>query len=90
MTSLLQSISRIYKLNIPNIFYWSPKITLPRILSCHLRWLAILMPIKPLKNGLFKLAYFFESGAIAISSYDSKKIFQQSLHKLLQIINGNM
>lgn len=60
MKNMFQSITRIYKLNIPNIFYWSPKITFPRILSCHFRWLAIVMPVKPLKNGLFKMAFFFE------------------------------
>ena len=57
---MFQSITRIYKLNIPNIFYWSPKITAPRILSCHFRWLAIMVPVKPLKNGLFQIAFFFE------------------------------
>ena len=60
MKNMFQSLTRIYKLNIPNIFYWSPKITFPRILSCHFRWLAIVMPVKPLKNGLFKMAFFFE------------------------------
>ena len=60
MKNMFQSITRIYKLNIPNIFYWSPKITAPRILSCHFRWLAIMVPVKPLKNGLFQIAFFFE------------------------------
>lgn len=60
MKNMFQSITRIYKLNIPNIFYWSPKITVPRILSCHFRWLAIVMPVKHLKNSLFKIAFFFE------------------------------
>jgi|GEM_PF-3255354 len=82
MTSLLQSISRIYKLNIPNIFYWSPKITLPRILSCHFRWLAILMPIKSLKNGLFKLAYFFEKRCYHNIKLRLKKDFSAELTQI--------
>ena len=60
---MFQSITRIYKLNIPNIFYWSPKITVPRILSCHFRWLAIVMPVKHLKNTnqYFKISGYYTS-----------------------------
>lgn len=82
MISLLQAITRIYKLNIPNIFYWSPKITLPRILSCHFRWLAILMPIKPLKNGLFRLAYFFEKRCYRNVKSRLKKDFSEELTEI--------
>lgn len=60
MRNTLKTIVRIYKLNIPDIFYWSPRLTLPRIISCHLRWLAILMPLKGIKKWLFKCSLFFE------------------------------
>ena len=60
MGGMYKSIIRIYKLNIPNIFYWSPKLTVPRIISCHLRWLAIIIPFKWAKSGLYKMAFFFE------------------------------
>lgn len=85
MKNMFQSITRIYKLNIPNIFYWSRKITLPRILSCHFRWLAIVMPVKPLKNGLFKLAFFFEK----ICYQNVKSRFKKDFSEEISAISAN-
>jgi len=54
----LSSVKRIYKLNIPNIFTTPIKITSFRILSCHLRWIAMVVPGL---GFLLKIAYSIES-----------------------------
>lgn len=82
MKSILKSITRIYKLNIPNVFYWSPKVTFPRILSCHFRWLAIIIPLKSIKNGLFKIAFFFEKICYRQVKLRLKKDFSAELSEI--------
>ena len=61
------SIKRIYKLNIPNVFSTPISISFPRILSCHLRWIATVIPGTKI---LLNLAYSVEhKSAIRIEKW---------------------
>ena len=79
---MYKSIIRIYKLNIPNIFYWSPKLTLPRFISCHLRWLASIIPFKWTKSGLYKIAFFFEKICYSQVKHHLKKALSKEFSEI--------
>lgn len=53
-------LKSIYKLNIPNLFTTPMYISIPRVMSCHLRWLATLLPQL---SSLLGLAYTIEHRA---------------------------
>ena len=82
MGGMYKSIIRIYKLNIPNIFYWSPKLTLPRFISCHLRWLASIIPFKWTKSGLYKIAFFFEKICYSQVKHHLKKALSKEFSEI--------
>ena len=56
----INAVKRIYSLNIPNIFTTPANILYPRILSCHLRWIATVVPKA---SFLLDAAYRIESKA---------------------------
>jgi len=65
------AIRRIYKLNIPNVFTTPVNISIPRIVSCHLRWIATVIPGT---KFLLSLAYLIEhKSAIKIERWIEEK-----------------
>ena len=78
----INSVRRIYKLNIPNIFTTPVSISFPRILSCHLRWIATIIPGTKI---LLNLAYFIEHK----SSVRVEKWVEDKCNNILRHIDQN-